>query len=78
MRQRTAVAGLALFNDIITREAFARRLPVVDLRLVCNEDADFANPIEPSVPGGAKIAATIAHLVTEHGLGRRRSEVFIG
>jgi hypothetical protein len=77
VRRRTAVAGLALFNDIITREAFARRLPVLDLRMVCNEDADFANAIEPSVPGGAKIAATIAELITEHGFDRcRRSEVF--
>ena len=38
-------------------EAFARRLPMVDLRLICDEDADYANPIEPSVQSGRKIAA---------------------
>jgi hypothetical protein len=75
-RQRVAVAALALFNDIITREAFARGLPLVDLRLVCSEDADYANPIEPSARGGAKIAGAIAGLVTGHDFARRRSEVF--
>jgi lysophospholipase L1-like esterase len=63
LRQRLALAGLALFNDVIIREAFARRLPLLDLRLVCSEDADFANPIEPSVQGGRKIAAAVADMV---------------
>ena len=76
LRQRVAVAALALFNDIITREAFVRGLPLVDLRLVCAEDADYANPIEPSARGGAKIAAAVAGLVTRHDFARRRSTVF--
>ena len=63
LRQRLALAGLALFNDVIIREAFARRLPLLDLRLVCSEDAEFANPIEPSVQGGRKIAAAVADMV---------------
>ena len=77
-RQRVAVAGLTLFNDAITREAFGRGLPLVDLRLVCGEDADYANPIEPSARGGAKIAAAIAELVVGHDFARRRSAVFAG
>jgi hypothetical protein len=76
-RQRVAVAGLTLFNDAITREAFGRGLPLVDLRLVCGEDADYANPIEPSARGGDKIAAAVARLVAEHDFSRRRSEVFV-
>jgi hypothetical protein len=63
-RRRLAIAGLALFNDVIIREAGRRGLALIDLRLVCDEDADFANPIEPSVAGGEKIAAAIAGLVT--------------
>jgi lysophospholipase L1-like esterase len=55
-------AGLALFNDVITRAAFSRSLPLIDLRLICDEPADYANPIEPSVRGGEKIAAAIAAL----------------
>jgi hypothetical protein len=63
LRQRLAVAGLALFNDVIIRQAFAQQVAVLDLRLICNEDLDFANPIEPSVQGGGKIAAAIMRMV---------------
>ena len=63
-RRRVVVAALSLFNDVITRAAFARGLPLIDLRLVCDDPADYANPIEPSVRGGAKIAAAIARLAT--------------
>jgi lysophospholipase L1-like esterase len=62
--QRLVVSGLSLFNDIITREAFARRLHLIDLRLLCNEPDDYANPIEPSAKGGDKIAGAIVQLVT--------------
>lgn len=78
VRQDLAVAGLALFNDAILRAAFARGLPVLDLRLVCDEDADYANPIEPSVRGGAKIAAGIARMVAMGGQARGMSAVFAG
>lgn len=62
--QRLVVSGLSLFNDIITREAFARRLHLIDLRLLCNEPDDYANPIEPSAKGGDKIAGAIVQVVT--------------
>ncbi|OUM43335.1 SGNH/GDSL hydrolase family protein [Arthrobacter sedimenti] len=52
--------ALAFFNDCITRAAFSRGVSVVDLRLVCDDDGDYANPIEPSVQGGRKIAAAIS------------------
>jgi hypothetical protein len=58
-RRRAAVA-LTTLNDCITREVFAHELTLIDLRLVCDEDTDFANPIEPSLHGGAKIARAIA------------------
>jgi lysophospholipase L1-like esterase len=54
--------ALCAFNDIITRAAFARGLTLIDLRLICSEDEDYANPIEPSVQGGEKMAAAIARL----------------
>jgi lysophospholipase L1-like esterase len=76
LRRQITVTGLALFNDVITREAFKRRLPVIDLRLVCDEDTDFANPIEPSVTGGRKIAGAIARFVVEHDARSTRSSVF--
>jgi hypothetical protein len=61
---RVIKSALTLFNDRITRAAFSRGLPLIDLRLICNEEGDYANPIEPSVQGGAKIAAAITTLVT--------------
>lgn len=57
--QRLASTALCVFNDPILRIAFEQRLTVIDLRLVCNEAADYANPIEPSSRGGAKIADAI-------------------
>jgi hypothetical protein len=57
--QRVAATALCVFNDAILRVAFERRLRVIDLRLVCSEPADYANPIEPSSRGGAKIARAI-------------------
>ena len=62
--QRIVRTALAIFNDVISRAAFSRRLPLIDLRLICGEDEDYANPIEPSAQGGAKIASAIAALVT--------------
>jgi len=73
-RQRLVVTALTVFNDVITREAFGRGLPLIDLRLLCDEDEDYANPIEPSVHGGAKIARAIAALVTAPPA--RRPEVY--
>jgi lysophospholipase L1-like esterase len=70
--------ALAAFNDVILREATAHRLPVLDLRLICDAPGDYAavSPIEPSVQGGGKIAAAIAQLVREHDPGARRTVVY--
>jgi hypothetical protein len=62
-RRRLTTTALALLNDLITREAFARGFSLIDLRVLCNEDTDFANPIEPSVQGGQKIANAIAAFI---------------
>jgi lysophospholipase L1-like esterase len=76
--RRVAAAGLSVFNDVITREVFARGLPLIDLRLIFDRAADYANPIEPSSTGGAKIAKVITHVVTSHDFGLPRSEVYGG
>jgi hypothetical protein len=54
-----ARVALMLFNDVILRVAFEHHTSVIDLRLVCSERADYANPIEPSGVGGMKIAGAI-------------------
>ncbi|MET0688464.1 MAG: SGNH/GDSL hydrolase family protein [Methyloceanibacter sp.] len=75
-QRRQAAAGLTLFNDCITREAAARGLAVIDLRVICNDDEDLANPIEPSVIGGAKIANAIATFAGGYDFRTGRAEVF--
>lgn len=60
---RRARVALMMFNDVILRVAFEHRASIIDLRLVCNETTDYANPIEPSGPGGLKIARVIARAV---------------
>jgi hypothetical protein len=72
----TARLALMLFNDAILRTAFERGLPVIDLRLVCAEPADYANPIEPSGRGGRKIAACIAAAVAGSDGGKRWTRVY--
>jgi hypothetical protein len=77
-RRRLAATALALLNDAITRAAFARGLPLLDLRLIFDRDEDFANPIEPSIIGGAKLARAILDLAGAQNRIRRRSEIFVG
>ncbi|HJT77543.1 MAG TPA: SGNH/GDSL hydrolase family protein [Gemmataceae bacterium] len=76
--QAAEQAALAGFNEVILREAFSAGLPVIDLRLVCDHQADYSpvSPIEPSVVGGAKIAHAIAEVVTTHDFERGRSIVY--
>ena len=52
--------ALAMFNDVIIQAAFAAGVGVIELRQVCTDAADYANPIEPSGRGGLKIARAIA------------------
>ena len=73
--QKVAVVGLTVFNDCIVRAAFAHGLPLLDLRLICTEEGDYANPIESSAWGGEKIARAIAEFV-ERGSTGGRTEVF--
>lgn len=61
-QQRVTVA-LTVFNDVILRTAARQRLTVIELRLVCTEPGDYANPIEPSTRGGGKFARVIARSV---------------
>src|SRR5215813_4662950 len=75
--QKIAVAALTIFNDVIIRQAFQAGVPLIDLRLVCNEDSDYANEIEPSEKGGGKIAKAILRLVNEHNFESHRTEVFV-
>jgi hypothetical protein len=62
-RATIARVGLALFNAVILRTAVDLRLDALELRSICMDPEDYANPIEPSGQGGLKIARAISRLV---------------
>lgn len=61
--QRIASTALTPFNDAIIRQGLLQGLDVIELRLVCAAPAHFANPIEPSSQGGARIARAIRQVL---------------
>jgi len=54
--RRVAGSALAIFNDRILRQAFWAKLSVVELRLVCDEDGDYASETLLSRAGVRKVA----------------------
>ena len=74
----SALTALALFNEIILREAFSTDVPVIDLRLTFTDAADYSvlSPIEPSAAGGEKIVAAICRLLNDHDFSRTYSAVY--
>lgn len=78
LQRKISNAALTIFNDVITRAVFSRGLTLIDLRLICDEDTDLANPIEPSVQGGAKIAGAVAMFCTDQHLDVGSSRVIAG
>ncbi len=73
--QKVAVAALTVFNDSIIRAAFTHGLSLLDLRLICNEESDYANPIEPSARGGEKISRAIVEFA-DLGTTGGRTQIF--
>ena len=78
--EQAAIArvGLMTFNDVILRTAFQRRIDVIELRAICTEPGDYANPIEPSDTGGRKIAQAIARAVGAIAVERPPSRAWTG
>ncbi|HLM02524.1 MAG TPA: SGNH/GDSL hydrolase family protein [Pyrinomonadaceae bacterium] len=74
--QKIATTALTIFNDAILRQAILAGVPVLDLRLICNEASDYANPIEPSGKGGGKIAAKISEVAQTHDFSARKTCVY--
>jgi GDSL-like Lipase/Acylhydrolase family len=75
--QRLVSIALMVFNDVILRVGIEHSLSMIDLRLICCSPKDYANPIEPSSAGGAKIARTIVNLITRDPVMNRCARVVI-
>jgi lysophospholipase L1-like esterase len=74
--QRVALMALSLFNDVIVSEAIRMSIPVLDLRQIFTELGDYANPIEPSVQGGGKMAAAIAQIIVGNPANLKISRIY--
>jgi lysophospholipase L1-like esterase len=55
--------ALTPFNDAIIRAAWASKVSIIDLRTVCDRPEHYANPIEPSTEGSARIAEEIMRVI---------------
>ena len=72
------LTALTIFNDIIFKEAFKLGIPVIDLRLIFDQPADYSSvsTIEPSEIGGKKIAKAIAYVVENHDFNTKNSVIY--
>lgn len=75
--QQQVTAAVTMFNDVIVRVATELGLMVIDLRFVCCSPADYANPIEPSASGGAKIARAVVNAVARRDAGKPGSALIL-
>ena len=75
---RDTIASMALtfWNDVITQTAIKNGLPIIDLRQIFTNPEDYANPIEPSSVGGAKLVEAIAAIVEGHDFTQSRAIVY--
>ena len=64
--QKMSKLALSIFNDCIISEAMASRLRLIDLRMIFDEEKDYATPIEPSEQGGEKLAGAILENVKQY------------
>lgn len=71
-------SALSLFNDVIVRTGVKSGVPILDLREICTDHADYSalSPIEPSVVGGDKIAVRLVSIVQNHLFGHRDCVIY--
>ena len=64
--QNVSVTALTAFNDVILQEAVTTGIPLMDLRVMYDNVADYANPIEPSTIGGRKMVSVMESIINDH------------
>jgi hypothetical protein len=72
-----SVVALQVFNDCIYQEASQAGIPLIELRSICNKEADFANSIELSAVGGQKLADVIERVLESHDFSIKRTQVYV-
>uniref|UniRef100_A0A7S3UYP9 SGNH hydrolase-type esterase domain-containing protein n=1 Tax=Heterosigma akashiwo TaxID=2829 RepID=A0A7S3UYP9_HETAK len=68
--------GINIAAGVILSEGKRRGLPVIDLRKVFTQVRDYANPIEPGVPGGDKLSENLIHVLNSHDFAAGRHRVY--
>src|SRR5262245_22077181 len=63
--QQAAESAVSLFDDVIQQKAYRRSFKLLELRTLFTDQADYANPIEPSAIGGAKLAKAMKAWITK-------------
>lgn len=58
--QQAAESAVSIIDDVIQQEAGRRSFDILELRTLFHDRADYANPIEPSALGGAKLAKCVS------------------
>jgi lysophospholipase L1-like esterase len=74
--QTIASTAIKLWNDVIIQTAIAHTLPLLELRQVFTDPADYANPIEPSAIGSDKLSNVILNLIHNHDFSQRQTIVY--
>ena len=71
-------SALSLFNDVILRAGVKGRVPILDLREICTDPADYStlSPIEPSVAGGEKISGRLVSIVQDRLFGQQDCVIY--
>ena len=74
--QNVSVTALTAFNDVILQEAVNNGIPLIDLRVMYNNVADYANPIEPSTIGGQKMVSVMESIINGHPFGENLAVLY--
>jgi GDSL-like Lipase/Acylhydrolase family len=61
--QQAAESAVSIINDVIQQEGRRHSFDILELRTLFHDRADYANPIEPSAIGGAKLAKCMSNWV---------------
>jgi len=68
--------GIYFLNDMIVNETQKYGIPIIDIKAIFNNKMDYANSIEPGVPGGDKITNNIIKIIKEHDFNSKKQKIY--
>ena len=68
--------GVNIMGSVIINEALKYgNIPIIDLRHIFDKKEDYANSIEPGVPGGDKLTNNIIHVLNNHDFNQKYTKI---